>query len=66
MIKLLLHESKRRVGSPGVFITPGTYFILNVHTFVSSFNDVENEFLNIYVLCGLKRAWINSKIDRGY
>ena len=27
MIKLLLHESKRRVGSPGVFITPGTYFI---------------------------------------
>ena len=28
MIKLLLHESKRRVGSPGVFITPGTYFIL--------------------------------------
>ena len=28
MIKLLLHESKRRVGSPGVFITPGTYFII--------------------------------------
>ena len=28
MIKLLLHKSKRRVGSPGVFITPGTYFIL--------------------------------------
>ena len=28
MIKLLLHESKRRIGSPGVFITPGTYFIL--------------------------------------
>ena len=27
MIKLLLHESKRRVGSPSVFITPGTYFI---------------------------------------
>ena len=27
MTKLLLHESKRRVGSPGVFITPGTYFI---------------------------------------
>ena len=27
MIKLLLHESKRRVGSPGVFITPGTYFM---------------------------------------
>ena len=23
-----LNESKRRVGSPGVFITPGTYFIL--------------------------------------
>ena len=30
MIKLLLHESKRRVGSPGVFITPGTYFILGL------------------------------------
>ena len=30
MIKLLLHESKRRVGSPGVFITPGTYFILDI------------------------------------
>ena len=28
MIKLLLRESKRRVGSPGVFITLGTYFIL--------------------------------------
>ena len=28
MTKLLLHESKRRVGSPGVFITPGTYFIM--------------------------------------
>ena len=28
MIKLLLHESKRRVGSPGVFITPGTYFMI--------------------------------------
>ena len=28
MNKLLLHESKRRVGSPGVFITPGTYFII--------------------------------------
>ena len=27
MIKLLLHKSKRHVGSPGVFITPGTYFI---------------------------------------
>ena len=30
MNKLLLHESKRRVGSPGVFITPGTYFIINM------------------------------------
>ena len=30
MIKLLLHESKRRVGSPGVFITPGTYFIISI------------------------------------
>ena len=29
MIKLLLHESKRRVGSPGVFITLGTYFIIS-------------------------------------
>ena len=28
MMKLLLHESKRRVGSPDVFITPGTYFII--------------------------------------
>ena len=27
MIKLLLHESKSRVGSPSVFITLGTYFI---------------------------------------
>ena len=37
MIKLLLHESKRRVGSPGVFITMGTYFIL------VSFLDVSNQ-----------------------
>ena len=28
MTKLLLHKSKRRVGSPGVFITPGTYFMI--------------------------------------
>ena len=34
MIKLLLHESKRRVGSPGVFITPGTYFIISLWFFL--------------------------------
>ena len=36
MIKLLLHESKRRVGSPGVFITPGTYFIYVLHKVVNA------------------------------
>ena len=36
MIKLLLHESKRRVGSPGVFITPGTYFISTILHFLKS------------------------------
>ena len=33
MIKLLLHESKRRVGCPCVFIPPGTYFIIFLQPF---------------------------------
>ena len=39
MIKLLLHESKRRVGSPGVFITPGTYFINNILSLILNFKE---------------------------
>ena len=30
---ITFHESKRRVGSPGVFITPGTYFIQGIISF---------------------------------
>ena len=44
MIKLLLHESKRRVGSPGVFITPGTYFIQIIRTADSILETCELEF----------------------
>ena len=44
MIKLLLHESKRRVGSPGVFITPGTYFMITSNSAFGPnlFYDFEN------------------------
>ena len=35
------HEQKRRVGSPGVFITPGTYFIVYF-----SFSLIDNDFHN--------------------
>ena len=48
MTKLLLHESKRRVGSPGVFITPGTYFMM-YDLFQHTFCGVQNHSQALYL-----------------
>ena len=50
MIKLLLHESKWRVGSPGVFITPGTYFIY-ILSIIGFESDYEKFVLSLLFFC---------------
>ena len=61
MIKLLLHESKRRVGSPGVFITPGTYFIgfTVLQHFLSKLT-----ILDKFSLLGNKLSFLIATVDK--
>ena len=74
MIKLLLYKSKWRVGSPGVFITPGTYFIIiftlilkltNLFVIISSFQMITSSISGLFPvyisILGLSFYLLNQK-----